>query len=358
MRSRVVDLPGKDEMYRALSKSDSTYDGIFLAAVKTTGIFCRPSCPARTPLRRNVEFFPSADFALSAGYRPCKRCRPLEPAGKAPAWLRSLLDKVEEDPAARLTDADLRSMKYDPVRVRRWFKKHHRMTFQAYLRARRLGMAIGRIRHGEAQTRTAFGHGYESLSGFREAFGRIFNITPGRSSGTVNIYINRILSPLGPMVAGATDEGLCLLEFDDRRMLETQLRTLKRRMDCTITPGRNEHLDRIDEELREYFNGTLREFSVDLVVPGTEFQQQVWSGLRRIPYGRTLSYEQLAGDIDRSGAVRAVGRANGDNRIAIVIPCHRVIGADGRLTGYGGGLWRKQYLLELERAHSSAEGIV
>ena len=354
MKHSFVRLPGTDEMYKALSSSDSSYDGIFLVAVKTTGIFCRPSCTARTPLRKNVEFFQSADFALSAGYRPCKRCRPLEPAGDVPDWLRPLLDKVEEDPAMRLKDADLRSMDYDPVRVRRWFKKHHGMTFQAYLRARRLGMAIGRIRHGEDQAMTAFGHGYESLSGFREAFGRIFNITPGRSSGAVNMYINRILTPLGPMVAGATDEGLCLLEFADRRMLETQLRTLRKRMDCTVTPGRNDHLDVIDKELREYFNGSLKEFKVDIVVPGTEFQEQVWSGLRRISYGKTISYEQLAGDIDRPGAVRAVGRANGDNRIAIVIPCHRVIGADGRLTGYGGGLWRKQYLLDLEKEHTPA----
>jgi len=350
MRSRTEALPGEDEMYSALSRSDSSYDGIFLVAVKTTGIFCRPSCSARTPLSKNVEFFPSADFALSAGYRPCKRCRPLEPAGDVPDWLRPLLDRVEEDPAVRFTDADLRSMDYDPVRVRRWFKKHHGMTFQAYLRARRLGLAIGRIRQGEDQTMTAFGHGYESLSGFRDAFGRIFNMTPGRSSDAVNMYINRILTPLGPMVAGATDEGLCMLEFADRRMLETQLRTLRKRMDCTVTPGRNEHLDRIDEELKEYFAGTLKEFNVDIVVPGTEFQQEVWSGLRRIPYGKTLSYEQLARKIKRPGAVRAVGRANGDNRIAIVIPCHRVIGADRRLTGYGGGLWRKRYLLELEKS--------
>jgi AraC family transcriptional regulator of adaptative response/methylated-DNA-[protein]-cysteine methyltransferase len=356
MRSRTTGLPGEDEMYRAVSGCDSSYDGIFVVAVKTTGIFCRPSCSARTPMRKNVEFFPSADFALSAGYRPCKRCRPLEPAGNAPGWLRPLLDAVEEDPAIRLTDADLRSMKYDPVRVRRWFKRHHGMTFQAYLRARRLGMAIGRIRHGENQALTAFGHGYESLSGFREAFSRIFNITPGRSSGAVNMYINRILTPLGPMVVGATDEGLCLLEFADRRMLETQLRTLRRRINCTVTPGRNEHLDRIDEELKGYFNGTLERFSVDLVVPGTEFQERVWTGLCRIPYGMTLSYEELAREIDCPGAVRAVGRANGDNRIAIVIPCHRVIGADGQLTGYGGGLWRKRYLLELEKAHGPADG--
>ncbi len=341
-------LPPKDEMYRALKESDSTYDGIFYAGVRTTGIFCRPSCPARVPLLENVEFYPSASFALSAGYRPCKRCRPLEPAGEVPAWLRPLLDRVEEDPSARLTDAGLRSMSIDPARVRRWFRKHHGMTFQAYLRARRLGLALGRIRHGEDQTMTAFSHGYESLSGFREAFEKIFSLTPGRSGESVNMVITRILTPLGPMVAGATDEGLCLLEFADRRMLQTQLKRLRSRLACTVTPGTNIHLDMIESQLGEYFRGSRKRFTVKLVTPGTDFQRKVWVGLGKIPYGQTLSYEELAERIGRPGAMRAVGRANGDNRLGIVIPCHRVIGADGRLTGYGGGLWRKQYLLDLE----------
>jgi AraC family transcriptional regulator of adaptative response/methylated-DNA-[protein]-cysteine methyltransferase len=151
------------------------------------------------------------------------------------------------------------------------------------------------------------------------------------------------------MLAGTTPEGLCLLEFTDRRMLATQLERLVRRLDCVFMPGANEMSALVERELGEYFVGTLREFTVPLVIPGSEFQQRVWECLQGIPYGETRSYAEQARSIGAPAAVRAVARANGDNRISIIIPCHRVVGSDGTLTGYGGGIWRKQYLLDLER---------
>jgi AraC family transcriptional regulator of adaptative response/methylated-DNA-[protein]-cysteine methyltransferase len=151
-------------------------------------------------------------------------------------------------------------------------------------------------------------------------------------------------------VAGATAQGICLLEFTDRRMLEAQFSAVRRLFDAPALPGSNEHLERLEDEIQRYFAGTLREFTVPLLYPGTPFQQQVWNELLAIPYGETRSYQQLAAAVSSPQAVRAVGRANGLNRIAIVIPCHRVINKDGSLCGYGGGLRRKQYLLELERA--------
>lgn len=154
-------------------------------------------------------------------------------------------------------------------------------------------------------------------------------------------------TPLGPMLAAATDTGVCLLEFLDRRMLSTQMAILERRVG-RVVPGRHAHLERLQAELIEYFAGARRHFSVPLVVPGSPFERGVWDELRRIPAGETRSYDALALALGRPGAARAVGRANGRNRLAIVIPCHRVIGADGALTGYGGGLWRKQALLDLE----------
>ena len=147
----------------------------------------------------------------------------------------------------------------------------------------------------------------------------------------------RLLTPLGPMVAGATDSGVCLLEFADRRMPET------------ASLGSNDALGQLDEELRAYFEGRLQEFSVPLILNGTDFQCRVWEVLRKIPYGQTRSYGDQARAMGRPEAVRAVGRANGDNRISIVIPCHRVVGANGKLTGYGGGIWRKRALLDHER---------
>jgi AraC family transcriptional regulator of adaptative response/methylated-DNA-[protein]-cysteine methyltransferase len=155
-------------------------------------------------------------------------------------------------------------------------------------------------------------------------------------------------TPLGEMLAATNDDGICLLEFTERRMLPTQLATVERRVG-RLVPGRHALLGRLQEELDAYFAGTLREFSLPLVAPGSPFEERVWAALRAIPRGETRSYEELAAAIGRPGAARAVGRANGRNRIALLIPCHRVLGADGALTGYGGGLWRKARLLELER---------
>lgn len=341
-------LPPSEEMYRALVARDATYEGVFITAVRTTGIFCRPTCSARNPDRANVEFYGSTREALVAGYRPCKRCRPLEPRGEAPEWLRPLLAEVEREPSRRWRDADLRSRDLDPVRVRRWFQSHHGMTFHAYQRARRLGLALGRLRDGDDVSRAAYEHGYESLSGFRDAFRDLAGAPPGKGRDVAHVLVDRFLTPLGPMIAGATDEGICLLEFADRRMLETQLRRLVERLGCVITPGRNEPLRALDDDLTAYFDGNLRRFSVPLVTAGSEFQIAVWERLRAIPYGETRSYAQIAREIGRPTAVRAVARANGANRIAILIPCHRVIGSDGRLSGYGGGVWRKRFLIDLE----------
>lgn len=343
-------LPAPEEMYRALCARDRAYEGIFVAAIRTTGIFCRPTCNARKPLKENVEYYPNPREALLAGYRPCKRCRPIEPRGATPDWLRPLLDEVEKDPTNRWRDRDLRAMRIDPDRVRRWFRENHGMTFHAYQRARRLGLALGRIQHGDDLTRAAYDHGYESVSGFREAFGNRFGDSPGRSRGSRVISTTRLLTPLGPMVAGAIDDGICLLEFADRPMLETQLGHLRRYLDCEVLPGNHTHLEHLDDELTRYFGGDLQDFTVPLVYPGTRFQVACWEYLRAIPYGGTRSYGEQAQALGRPTAVRAVGRANGDNRLAIVIPCHRVLGADRKLTGYGGGLWRKQFLLELEGA--------
>ena len=201
-------------------------------------------------------------------------------------------------------------------------------------------------------TGTAFDHGFESLSGFREAFGKIVGDTPGRSRGTVHVVVSRVLTPLGAMVTGATDDGICLLEYTDPHRLEAQIKSLGRALDCVTTPGTNAHLAALGQELERYFAGTLREFTVPLLAPGSDFQCRVWSALCRIPYGETRSYSDIAAEVGSPKAVRAVGRANGDNRIAIVIPCHRVVRNDHTLGGYGGGLRRKQFLLNLEQKHN------
>lgn len=345
-------LPTIKEMERACEVSDATYDGIFFVGVRTTGIFCRPSCPARKPLARNREYFATAREAIFAGYRPCKRCRPLNTDGRPPNWVERLLAAVERDPRERITDADLRALEIDPARARRYFLKHYGMTFHAYNRGRRMNEALQKIRRGADLDDVTLGHGYESHSGFREAFARTFGQPPGRSRDADCITITYLESPVGPLLAGATTAGICLLEFTDRRMLETQLATLRQRFQCAIVPGSHDHVENLKEQLAHYFAGKLREFRVPLTYPGTPFQRRVWEGLLQIPYGETRSYEGLAQTVGAPGAQRAVGRANGQNRIAIVIPCHRVVNKGGKLGGYGGGLWRKQFLLDLERGVS------
>jgi AraC family transcriptional regulator of adaptative response/methylated-DNA-[protein]-cysteine methyltransferase len=340
-------------MEAAYQRRDASYDGVFYLGVRTTGIFCRPSCPARKPLGKNVEYFRSIRDAMFAGYRPCKRCRPLEVPGAHPAWVTGLLARLERDPGSRIRDADLRGIGIEPARARRYFQQRYGMTFHAFARGYRLRRAFQQLRTGAALDEVAMSHGFESHSGFRDAFGRAVGQAPGKSRDLGLVTLGWLESPLGPLVAGATDEGVCLLEFSDRRMLEAQLDGLRQRLG-PVLPGTHPLLDQLRAELTEYFAGARREFQVPLVYPGTPFQVKVWDALRRIPYGETYSYEKLAWSVGAPRAQRAVGHANGQNRLAILIPCHRVVNKDGKLGGYGGGLWRKQLLLDLERGKQSA----
>ena len=341
-------LPRRDVMIQAFLSRDNAYQGVFYTGVRSTGIFCRIGCPARTPRENQLEFFPTTRDALFAGFRPCKRCRPIEPAGSPPEWLKVLLEAVDREPENRWTDADLRALKLQPDRVRRWFQRNHGMTFHAYARARRLGLALARIREGSSVVDAAMDHGYDSLSGFNDAFRALIGTNPRAAKGSTVVHIARISTPLGPMLAGATDKALCLLEFADRRMLELQLRRVRKHFDALFIPSSNPILEKLQQELTAYFAGRLQRFTVPLSVPGSDFQQSVWKELGAIPHGHTQSYKDVAISLGSPKSVRAVARANGDNRIAIIIPCHRVIGSNGDLTGYGGGLWRKRRLLEVE----------
>ncbi len=190
--------------------------------------------------------------------------------------------------------------------------------------------------------------GFEPDGVLGDAFARIFGPPPAATSGS-RIAVTWIETALGPLVAGARDDGICLLEYTDRHKLQVQVETVQRRFEASAVRGDSPHFAQLRAELTDYFAGRLRQFSVPLVAPGTPFQERVWTELLRIPYGETRSYEALARIAGAPGAQRAVGHANGLNRIAIVIPCHRVVNKNGKLGGYGGLLWRKQALLDLER---------
>jgi AraC family transcriptional regulator of adaptative response/methylated-DNA-[protein]-cysteine methyltransferase len=226
------------------------------------------------------------------------------------------------------------------------------MTFQAYHRARRLGLALGAMKTGDSVGRAAVEAGFDSLSGFQEAFQQYFGTSPRSLEDAALIRAMRIGTPLGPMLVGSTDEALVLLEFVDRRQLAAQIGRIARRLRAVFVPDRSPIMERVGVQLTEYFGGQRRRFDIPLRLAGSSFEREVWEALLEIPYGETRSYAEVAQRVGRGSAMRAVGRANGMNALSIVIPCHRVIGSDGRLVGYGGGLWRKERLLELERAGS------
>ena len=343
-------------MYRAVVDHDPTFEGIFFVGVATTGIFCRPTCRVRTPKRANVEFFASTRDALHAGYRPCRRCRPLDRERSAPPLVAQLLAAVEGEPTGRLRDVDLARRGIDPSTARRTFKRYCGMTFHAYHRARRMGLALAGVRQGKSMLDLQLDHGFESGSGFRGAFNRLVGAAPSRAHDADCLYAQWFETPLGAMLALADDNGLALLEFVDRRGLEREIDVIQRKLKRRILPGAHRFLTQIGDELAAYFAGRTLTFATPIALVGSPFQRAVWSALLAIPPGATRSYAEIAGAVGRAAAVRAVGRANGDNRLCIIVPCHRVIGADGTLTGYGGGLWRKQWLLEHERAHAGGRG--
>lgn len=339
-----------DRMYQALVEKDPAFEGVFITGVKTTGIFCRPTCTARKPKRENVEFFSNSKLAIAAGYRPCKVCRPLEKPDETPEAIRQLIRSMETDPSVRIKDYDLRQKGFEPATLRRWFLKHHGMSFHAFQRMLRINTAFKKIQTGESVTSTAYDAGYESNSGFVDGFRSIFGVPPSKTKMSTMIDCKRIETPLGTMLACATSKGICLLEFSDRRMLETELVYLSKRLNGTIVQGPNPHFDILEKELEEYFAGTRKDFVTPLDLIGSEFQLSVWNQLLTIPYGKTRSYREQSDALGKPLAIRAVANANGLNKISILIPCHRVIGSDGSLTGYGGGLWRKEKLLQLEGA--------
>lgn len=336
--------------YQALLDRASEYTGVFFVGVKTTGVFCISVCRARKPKRENVEFYSDMKSALDAGFRPCKVCRPTENACSAPDFIEQAVTLVRNNLKSRISDTQLRERNISPERVRRWFLQHHGMTFQAFQRMMRVNVALQELKGGRSATDVAFDSGYESLSGFGYTYKKLTGAAP--SKGRQTIMIHRFTTPLGPMFVCATARGVCLLEFVDRRMLETEFSDLQRLLNARILAGENEHTRQAEKEISDYFAGHRRHFDMALDLPGSAFQRLVWQGLQDVPYGQTTHYQCLAERIAKPLAVRAVAAANGANRVAIVIPCHRIIGKNGTMTGYGGGIARKKWLIEHEARHA------
>lgn len=349
MTDDLFALPDPDTLYRALCDRDPAYEGRALVGVTSTGIFCRLTCPAKKPLAQNCRWFATPAEAMAAGFRPCKRCHPLGPQADHDPVVQTLMAALEADPARIWREGDVGAMGLDPSTVRRAFKRHFGMTFLDMARMQRLRAGVASLNRGAPVIEAQLDAGFDSASGFREAFARLFGHAPRLMRAAHGLVADWIDTPMGGMIAVCDDRSLHLLEFVGRKGLPAELKRLSKAAKGEIGLGRTAITDLITRELDDYFAARSARFTVPLTLHGTPFLRQVWGELRQIPPGETRSYGDLARRIGRPTAVRAVARANGANQIAIVIPCHRVIGADGSLTGYAGGLWRKEALIALER---------
>ncbi|WP_086465389.1 bifunctional transcriptional activator/DNA repair enzyme AdaA [Oceanibaculum nanhaiense] len=349
----LLERPSDDTLYAALLARDAAYDGLAYVAVRTTGIFCRLTCPARKPKRAHVIFFETTAECLEAGFRPCLRCRPLSTGREPEPAVSALIDLLEQEPERRWGERDLIERGYDPSTVRRQFKRRFGVSFLELARLRRLGQAAETLTAGTSVIDAQLDAGYESGSGFRAAITRLFGAAPKHLQTRDLLKADWIDTPIGPMLAIADRLALHLLEFADRPALPAEIRKIQENTRSAIAIGRCAPIDQIATELDSYFAGQTARFDTRLAAHGTPFQRSVWERLRAMAPGETLSYGALARDLGRPAAIRAIAQANGANQIAIVIPCHRIIGADGSLTGYGGGLWRKRWLLRHENRMNS-----
>jgi AraC family transcriptional regulator of adaptative response/methylated-DNA-[protein]-cysteine methyltransferase len=330
--------------WAAFERRDRSWDGRVIGAVKTTGIYCKPSCPAKRPRRENVEFFATGEEARSAGYRPCLRCKPDEVGRdrEAVAKALKLIEQAEEAPnLGELADA----VGYAPHHFQRLFKRDLGVSPAEYARGLRAKRAEKHLKENERVTDAIYDAGYSAPSRFYADAKERMGMSPSawRDGGRgETIRWTTFDSPLGRMLIAATSKGICRLTFNDSEESLTRLFP-------------NATIVRDEGGMRELVEGALTAIERPAAAPdlpidvaGTAFQEAVWRELRKIPLGETRSYAEIAAAIGQPKAVRAVGTANGDNHVSVLIPCHRVIRSDGTLGGYGGGLPNKKKLLAAE----------
>ena len=328
---------------------DARQDGRFVFAVRTTGVYCRPSCPSRRPRRDSVEFFASPNDAERAGYRACLRCKPTQISAQAQyvTRARQLLDNAE----GVVTLAQLgQRVGLSPFHLQRLFKRATGLSPREYQSARRLQHVRTGLRQGEDVTTALYDAGFGSPSRLYEKAPQQLGMTPGeyrRGGAGANIIFAIVPTPLGRLLVAATERGLCAVRFGDNA---TDLeRDLRREFHAA-------ELHRDDDAMRQYVEpllaavrGENNTIDLPLDVRATAFQMKVWEKLRQIPRGETRSYSEVAREIGEHGAVRAVARACASNPVALAVPCHRVVRTDGDLAGYRWGIERKKKLLERER---------
>jgi AraC family transcriptional regulator of adaptative response/methylated-DNA-[protein]-cysteine methyltransferase len=340
-----------DERWTAFIARDASFDGYFYVAVETTGIYCRPSCPARRPKRAHVRFHETAEEAEAAGFRPCKRCKPdqlslaEQHAAKVTEACR-LIETAEEEPSL---DAVARKVGLSPYHFHRTFKATLGVTPKAYATAHRNKRVREELSRSETVTEAIYGAGFNSNGRFYATSSEVLGMNPsqfraGAPDAEINFAIGK--SSLGLVLVAASDKGVCAIFFgDDAKDLA---RDLKKQFPRARLVGHEPAFEQLVAKVIGFVEDPRGGFGIPLDIRGTAFQHRVWEALRRIPVGSTASYAEIAKAIGAPKAVRAVARACATNRIAVAIPCHRVIGSDGSLTGYAGGIERKRALLAKE----------
>ena len=341
----MSDTPlAEDQAWTAFEARDRAFDGRFFVAVSTTGIYCRPSCPARRPRRENAAIYHEEAAVRAAGYRPCLRCKPDEVARDRAAVAKAVQLIEEAETLPRLEELAA-AVSYARHHFQRLFTRDLGVSPAAYARALRSRRAERTLEESASVTDAIYDAGYSAPSRFYQDAGERLGMTPsvwrdGGRGATIRFAV--VDSPLGPLLIAATDRGICRLTFDED---EGALR--RRFPHATILAD--------DGAMAELVSGVLQAVATPSAMPelpldvaGTAFQQAVWAELRKIPPGETRSYAEIAAAVGQPGAVRAVGTANGSNPVAVLVPCHRVIRSDGSLGGYAGGLDRKRRLLRAE----------
>lgn len=329
----------KEEMWQAIVHCDTTYDGKFYYGVKTTGIYCRPSCKSRVPNIENVCFFVTQKEAEEAGFRPCKRCRPdafpYDPIAKQ---TKEIIDQHFHDPTQ--LNLNLKNMGVTRKHAGEVFKKQYDITVSDYIRQTRMAYARQLLQEGLSILDVSLETGYQNISSFYDHFHRETGMSPARYRQIFAKDISRaqMETPIGKLQLMASKDAILCIERSSVSMDS---------MIHADTSG--ELIETCCKELKEYFDSKRTSFDLPLILEGTDFQKQVWQQLQTIPYGQTRTYGEIATQIGRGRASRAVGMANHNNPILILVPCHRVIGADGSLTGYAAGLEAKKFLLTLEK---------
>ena len=342
------------QCWKAVLERDRSFDGIFFVGVLTTGIFCRPSCPARRPSRRNVRFYPTAQAAERDGLRPCLRCRPLEVRRADLATIHALCRYIDTHSDEALTLGQLAEQAgLSRFHLQRTFKAAVGLSPKQYLEACRMRSFKTGLKQSKDVTVAVYNAGFGSASRVYERAERRLGMTPSRyrqGGRGLSISYVTVESPLGPLMLGATDRGICFVQFgaDEAALLESlQKEYPGAYLEPMAAPG--DAFRQWTAALNRYLAGESPRPDLPLDVRATAFQMRVWNYLQSIPYGEVRSYSEVAAAIGQPSAARAVAGACASNRVALVIPCHRVIRGSGELGGYRWGLDRKRQLLELER---------